>query len=119
MSATTDESLAKPPGLLTFFVTPLLRHGATVLAGVLLAHGMVQQDMATQLQQVLVAIALGAFSYGWSLYEKYQHRDNAAVMVSQAKAIGRVQGAVMATNAQAAPAIPDRVPDVIVPDNEV
>ncbi len=51
-------------------IAALVRHGLTVLSGVLVSDGLLQSAQVTNFTEIGVGIAAGVLGYGWSVLNK-------------------------------------------------
>lgn len=63
----------------TPFITAVLRHGLTALAGILLEHGLIMATDQQKFVEIATSIAVGLVSLAWSWGQK-RHQQQQVVL---------------------------------------
>lgn len=62
----------------TPFITAVLRHGLTALAGILLEHGLIMATDQQKFVEIATSIAVGSASLAWSWWQKHHQQSEIA-----------------------------------------
>lgn len=71
--------------LVSVFLTPIIRHGLTALAGALVTHSLLNPNDAGAFAHMMEGIASGGIGLAWSFIKNHQHAVAVKPAITAAK----------------------------------